>query len=111
MKVKRSMKEIKPVLLEVKMLLEKNYADQLSKIILYGSFARDDATNDSDIDIAVVLKGKINKIKEIDNIHEIIYSLTIDYGELISINPMSEEELQDTEWPLYYHIQNEGIKV
>jgi len=110
-KVKRSVRDIKPLLSEIRKLLEKIYADRLVKIILYGSFVRNEATNDSDIDIAVVLKGRISKIKEIDKIHEIIYPLTIEYGELISVNPISEEELKDTEWPLYYHIQNEGIKV
>jgi len=111
MKVKRSTKEIKPILLEIKRKLSKIYADRLTKIILYGSFARDEATNESDIDVAVILKGKINKIKEIDKIHNIIYPLTIEYGELISVNPISEEEIKDIEWPLYYHIQNEGITV
>lgn len=111
MKVKRSMNEIKPLLLDIKRLLEKIYADRLTKIILYGSFARNEATNESDIDIAVILKGRINKIEEIDRIHDIIYPLTIEYGELISINPMTEEEIQDIEWPLYYHVQNEGITV
>lgn len=111
MKVKRSMKEIKPILLEIKKLLKNIYDDRLTKIILYGSFARDEATIESDIDIAVVLKGRIDKIKEIDKIHDVIYPLTIEYGELISVNPMSEEEIKDVEWPLYYHIQNEGITV
>lgn len=105
------MNEIKPLLLDIKRLLEKIYADRLTKIILYGSFARNEATNESDIDIAVILKGRINKIEEIDRIHDIIYPLTIEYGELISINPMTEEEIQDIEWPLYYHVQNEGITV
>lgn len=111
MKVKRSINEIKPVLLEIKKILKNIYADRLTKIILYGSFARDEATIESDIDIAVVLRGRINKIKEIDKIHDVIYPLTIEYGELISVNPMSEEEIKDVEWPLYYHIQNEGITV
>ena len=34
-------------------------------IILYGSFARNSAGKDSDIDIAVVLRGEVDTVKEI----------------------------------------------
>jgi len=37
--------------------LKKLYGDNLSRVILYGSKARGDATEDSDIDILVVLKN------------------------------------------------------
>ncbi|MFN3967254.1 MAG: nucleotidyltransferase domain-containing protein, partial [Endomicrobiia bacterium] len=46
----------KQALKEVVDRLRKLYGDNLSKVILYGSKARGDATDDSDIDILVVLK-------------------------------------------------------
>lgn len=111
MKVKRSMRDIKSLLSEVKKVLNELYGERLVDIILYGSFARDEATQDSDIDIAVVLKGKVNKFKEIRRLTDATYGLMLEHGELVSFYPISIEELADTEWPLHYFIQTEGMKV
>jgi len=111
MRNERSLEDIKYILKDIKAVLENIYTGRLVSVILYGSFAKNKATEESDIDIAVVLKGTVDKIREIDRIHDSIYSLGLEHDELISVNPLSEEELKDTEWPLYYHIQREGIKV
>lgn len=108
---RRSAEEIKALILELKKVIMELYKDRLVKIILYGSFARDEATLDSDIDIAVVLKGKVDKFQELDRLHDAMYPLAPEYEELISFYPISQEDLKDTEWPLHYHIQKEGIKV
>jgi len=107
----RSIKEIKPLLLRVRACLKGIYGKRLAAVILYGSFANGKANEDSDIDIAVVLKGNVNKAEEISKIHDAIYPLSLEYRQLISIYPLSEEELEDVEWPLHYHIRNEGVKV
>jgi len=111
LKVKRSMRDIKTLLSEPKNILNELYGEQLVDIILYGSFARDEATQDSDIDIAVVLKGKVNKFKELYRLHDAVYPLALKYGELISFYPIFEDELSDTEWPLHYYIHREGMKI
>jgi predicted nucleotidyltransferase len=80
-------------------------------IILYGSFAKNNATKESDIDIAVVLKGKVDKVKEIDRMGEVLYDLILETDELISVYPVSEDELNNSIWPLYHHIRTEGLKI
>mgnify|MGYP001110843907 CR=1 FL=1 len=107
----RSIKEIEPLLSRVKEHLREIYGKRWADVILYGSFANGKANEDSDIDIAVVLKGSVNKAEEISTIQDAIYPLSLEYGQLISIYPLSEEELGDVEWPLHYHIRNEGVKV
>jgi len=106
-----SIKEIEPLLSKVKEHLRSIYGKRLAAAILYGSFANGKANEDSDIDIAVVLKGRVNKAEEISKIHDAIYPLSLEYGQLISIYPLSEEELEDVEWPLHYHIKSGGVKV
>jgi predicted nucleotidyltransferase len=110
-KALRSRTEIEPLLPKIRQAIEELYGDRLVKVILYGSFARGKATEDSDIDIAVVLKGEVNKMLEIDRIHEVIYNLTLQAGELVSVSPMSECELAESEWPLYYWIRKEGVQL
>lgn len=107
----RGIKDVEHLLSRVKKIIEDIYGGRLVDIILYGSFARNGATPDSDIDIAVVLKGVVDVMKEIDRISDSLYMLELEYGELISVYPMSLEELEDTVWPLYYHIRTEGVKI
>ena len=103
--------DIEPLLPRIKSILTELYGDRLHDVVLYGSFARDSATEHSDIDIAVVLRGDVNKFKEIDRISEVLYELELETGELISTVPMSLNEIENSSWPLYYHIQNEGIRL
>lgn len=111
MKIKRTKKEIEHLLPQIRKLLEKIYGDRLVDIFLHGSFARNNATEDSDIDIAVVLKGEVNKAKEIDRIGEVLYNLMLETDELISVYPASEDEFKNLVWPLYHHIRTDGVKI
>lgn len=104
------MKKVNRVLPKIKEILEKVYGNRVIEIILYGSIARGTFNEDSDIDIALILRGKVNKSKEINRIYDVIYDLILETGEMISINPISEEEMQNPVWPLYHHIRSEGIK-
>ncbi len=108
---KRTIQEIEPILPEIKSALENIYGARLVGVILYGSFARNTPTVDSDIDIAAVLKGAVNPIKEIDRIYDVLYDLMLETGELISVYPLSEEEMGNSVWPLYHHIRTEGLRI
>jgi len=111
MKGNRMIKEIEHLLPQIRNILKKIYGDRLVDIILYGSFAKNNATKESDIDIAVVLKGRVNKSIEINKIYDILYDLMLETGELISIYPLSNEEIINSTWPLYHYIRKEGIKI
>ena len=87
------------------------YGNKLKAIILYGSFVRDEANSDSDLDIAIVFKGNVDKIAELERIHDLIYDIECNSGELISVYPITEKELEDLEWPLNYNINIQGIKI
>lgn len=108
-KTLRSRAEIETLLPKIKQEIAKLYGDRLVDVILYGSFARGKATEDSDIDIAVVLKGDVEKFKEISRIGEVIYEIGLEFDELISVTPLSEQSFQNKVWPLYYYIRKEGV--
>jgi predicted nucleotidyltransferase len=108
---RRPRAQIEPLLPRVKKILEDLYGDRLVSVILYGSFARDKATEDSDIDIAVVLKGKTKDIAALDKEDGAIYDFSVETGELISIFPVSVYKLRRSDWPLYCHMRTEGIEL
>jgi len=105
------MKKIDRILQKLKETLHTIYGNRVVEIILYGSFARGTPHRDSDIDIALVLKGRINKSKEINRVYDALYDLILETGEMISIYPISNKEIQNPVWPLYHHIRSDGKKV
>ena len=102
--------EIREVLEEFKKEIEKLYGKRLERIILYGSYARGDATEDSDIDLLIVLKGKIVPGKEIDRMIDIITEINLKYGVLISVYPISKEDYENINSPLLINVRREGVQ-
>ncbi|MEN8265003.1 MAG: nucleotidyltransferase domain-containing protein [Nitrospirota bacterium] len=100
---------IKDILHELKAELSNLYARALKQIILYGSYARDEATEHSDIDLVIVLEGRILPGREIDRMIDIISDLNIKYGVLISIYPVSETDYKTVNSPLLLNVRKEGI--
>ncbi len=85
------------------------YGDRLKRVVVYGSRARNEATWDSDIDLAVVLAGEVVPGKEIDRMIDIITDLNLEYRVLLSVYPVSEEDYLHRESPLLINIRREGI--
>jgi len=98
-------------LAEFKKELKKIYGERLSQIIVYGPYARGHETGDSDLDLAAVLKGKINPGREIDRILDILVDLNLKYQILFSVYPVSEKDFSSRPSPLLNNIRIEGIAV
>ena len=53
-------KKITQLINQIKSYLIERYGDKIREIILYGSYARGEATKDSDIDLLVLIDDSIN---------------------------------------------------
>ena len=85
------------------------YGDRLRQIVIYGSCARNEATAESDIDLAIVLAGDVIPGKEIDRMIDIITDINLEYSVLLSVYPVSEEDYLNRDSPLLINIRREGI--
>lgn len=85
------------------------YGDRLRRILLYGSWARNEATEDSDIDLAVVLGGEVQPSREIDRMIDLITDVNLEYGVLLSVYPVSEDNYLHTNSPLLINLRREGV--
>lgn len=94
---------------EFKQNAAKLYGDRLVDVILYGSYARGQATESSDIDIAVVLAGEVSPGKEIDRMIDIITDLNLRHCTLLSVYPVSEKDYNTRKSPLLINLRREGI--
>ncbi|MFN5396654.1 MAG: nucleotidyltransferase domain-containing protein [Pseudanabaena sp.] len=102
---------IKPILNELKQELQELYGDRLVKLILFGSHARGEANLDSDIDLLIVLKSPVSQVQEISYMSELCVKVLLDYDELVSIIPMSEDRFNAKTVSLLRNIQREGIEL
>jgi uncharacterized protein len=57
--------KLQTLLRDLRQAFQIEYGDRLAKVVLFGSQARDQAVNGSDIDILIVLKGEIRASDEI----------------------------------------------
>lgn len=100
---------IKKVLEEFKTRLRQIYGKRLRNIILYGSWARNEATEGSDIDLIVVLKGEVVPGKETEVMIDAVTDILLEYGELISLYPVSEKDYESVMSPLLMNARKEGV--
>lgn len=101
--------QLNPLLTEFRQALTQHYGDRLSRIILYGSQARNDTHEDSDVDIVIVLSQMESAGDEILGLGDIQNQLCLKYDQLISILPVSESDYLYKQTPLLKNVRNEGI--
>lgn len=102
---------IQKILSKCSRKINRHYPD--AGIILYGSQARNQATEYSDIDIIVLLDGQVSE-KQKKEIHASIYEIGLEYDVVISALIKSRQKWQSPlsqASPLYKSVQNEGILV
>lgn len=102
---------IEPILAELRRQLELVYCDRLAHLLLFGSRARDDATETSDIDVLVVLKGEVRPGQEIDRVGDITADVSLMYDVVISCVFVSESRWVCEHSPLLMNVRRDGVFV
>lgn len=88
------------------------YGARLDKVVLFGSYARGEQREDSDVDFLVVLNDEnIHAFAEISRMSGISASLGLKYNFWISTVPISTQRLLQGEVALAINVRKEGIVV
>ncbi len=106
--------ELRTVLKEVKSASEQLYGDMLNRIILYGSYARGDNTEESDIDIMIVLNCDADEIKKLRHLTaEMVSNISLEREVFLSVLLRDRKHFEDNLdfLPFYQNIAREGIAV
>lgn len=97
------------VLKEVKRIIRNLYGNSLIKAVLYGSYAKREENNTSDIDIAVIVKGNIRPYEELKKITNATFEIDLDYNVVLNFHPISEIDYQESKYSFLETIRDEGI--
>jgi len=98
------------ILQELKRSLESLLGHQLINMVLFGSMARGDYHDESDVDVAVIVRGLTRKLKS--QILDEVARLELEHHMPVSVLVLSDEEfnhLKKRERRIALDIEREGI--
>ena len=104
--------DLRKMLLELEEKLQRVYGNKLKAVILYGSVARGTATEESDIDIMVLVDGTAQELRTFeDQLSDVSTDISIKYFKVFSIIDISDQEYM--RWvntsPFYRNVSKEGV--
>ena len=90
--------------------LQEIYGDLIDSIVLYGSTARGTRTEDSDVDVAILLRAGATKAMR-EQMLDLVVDLELECGKVLSVLCIDYDKF--AEWkdilPFYKNIQKDGI--
>ena len=106
--------DIRNIVYKFSLQLRDLLGSSLSKVILYGSYARGDNHDHSDVDVMILVKMTDAEIKRIENdVYDMAFEIEIETG--IDISPIIKNEEQYEYWvdtlPFYRNVRDEGVVI
>ncbi|MCM1123847.1 MAG: nucleotidyltransferase domain-containing protein [Eubacterium sp.] len=94
--------------------MKRIFGSHLSEVIVYGSYARDDYQDNSDVDIMVLVNLSEAEIKKFENeVYDIAFEIEMGMG--VDISPIIKNKAQYEYWvdvlPFYQNVGKEGLSI
>jgi predicted nucleotidyltransferase len=103
--------DIEAIVHEAVTALRELYGGRLHEVLLYGSYARGEAHEESDIDLLVVLAEMDSPYAEIEYMGDAMWDLTEQYGVVVSVQPVSADRFSRADSPFLRRIHAEARAV
>ena len=97
---------------ELRDRLQERFGDRLAKLALFGSKARGEADDESDLDVLIVVRGYGRPSHDSTAVHSMAFDIDMRRGVFMQTVDYSEMEYQhrlDVETPLVTNIEREGV--
>ncbi|HET9909226.1 MAG TPA: nucleotidyltransferase domain-containing protein [Anaerolineales bacterium] len=101
--------KIQRLLADLKKGLTDLYGTRLKAVYLFGSYARGDYNNNSDLDVMIVLDNYISYWDELVYSAELASNLSLEYNVTISRMIMTEDQWKKGDLPILRNIRAEGL--
>ena len=89
--------DLAKIVAELRKELETFYGARFRDLLLYGSYARGDQREGSDVDLLVLLDGPVETGREILRLEPIVWPLSLDHDVVLSVMPVNREAYQKGE--------------
>ncbi len=99
---------VKALLAQLRSGLEALYQERLRGVYLYGSYAREEAESESDLDVLIVLGHLDSYGAEIDRTSELVSRVSLMYGISVSRVFVSEDKWQKAEGSFLANVREEA---
>lgn len=99
------------ILNDLRQRLTQLYGPRLVRLVLYGSQARGDAEEGSDVDVLVVLDGEVRPGEEIRRTGGIIAELSLANDVVISCAFVSSKRFTAEKIPFLLNVRREGVSL
>ena len=102
---------VRQVLQELRRELEAFYGDRLAGLVLYGSQARGDAHEESDVDVLLILHGDVHPAREVMRLADLRVRLNLKHDVYLSILPVSTTTYGAGDLAIIRNVHREGVTV
>lgn len=109
-----SRNELNIILRKLTAIYQKTYGDSIDQILLYGSYARGDNEEDSDIDVVAIVHGSREDLQsQLRKVWEYSSELELEHGTILSptVIPYEEYVKYKDDLPYYRNIAREGVVI
>ena len=100
---------VRAALADAREALYELYGARLRQVVLFGSHARGEAHDESDVDVLVVLDGEVDYVTEARRVLDVQIDMLNRYELLLSLIPVALATYQDVGHPLMINVYDEGI--
>ena len=87
------------------------YGERFRGLLLYGSYARGDFRDGSDVDLLLLLNGPVSPSREIFHMSDVTWPVSLEYDTVFSVMAMSTEVFEQQDSLFLHNIQPDLIPV
>ncbi len=89
--------------------LRELYGERYRGLVLYGSYARGEADEGSDVDLLLLLEGEVDSATEITYAESVKWLPALEAGYAVSLIPIGKDKYSSSGQPFLRNARREGV--